>query len=317
MRSRFLLLVLLLPVWASAQTREVKVMGVPDTLAIGRPFELELRVTHATSDSLQLPVSSRDWRPWEVVTYSPPERTGQQTRVRLVVVSFSVDSLQEVRPKVDVYTAPGRQITLTAPAASAKLNSRLPPNVSQLDSLSFRADARLASLSPPFPWVQVGSIVLLVVGALALLAVLLREPLRRTLQAWRFRRGVLWQLDALEHHWQHPLSPDAVRSANHTWKRLLSTLTHRAWEGLTAQEAANSSTWQATPVSEASQALLAALLRLEESAWFSSHNQELPSTWPNLPTGFQPEFQRWAAEQAPYPWQSPPAPAPKWAAPAS
>ena len=235
---------------ARAQIESVVAKLLTDTIAIGRPFEVEVEAYFPASGKVaDQPVTAWVSPPFECIDAKiQDERTqGEVTRSvwRLSVRSFDILPVQAVRVRMGIARS-ADTLWLTAISDSARLNSRLPENK---PGLSFRFSPQWENMSDPQPAGRFSFWPLAFLLFLAIATVVAWRPikraiyLRRHLWEWQRLRKQLRQLQQTTHDqvgvltlvdriWKHYIDPGGSLGIRSLSTTELKTVIHQT-PGLT------------------------------------------------------------------------------------
>jgi hypothetical protein len=203
MRYLFCLALSAWSVTALAQLRWI----APDTVALGRPFTVQLVGVQGLAVKPQVPDTLTDFRPFEVVSteYEADKWT-------FVLRSFSIDSVQRLSlrlkyPRGAEATQP-EVIRFTFQSALHE----------PLKTAQYTWDNSLYPIRLPVRWVLVLGIVLILLVAIGFSLWFLRMPLKRSIARWHTqRRWALFLRAWAEIERRNLAEPERLRALNTLW----------------------------------------------------------------------------------------------------
>jgi len=209
------------PVYGQATVGKLRFLT--DTTSVGWATPLALVISHPANQLVIFPDSARDFGPLVLhrKEWHPTVTTGSISTDSVVyyVQTFSLDTFQQHQLPFYVIGPKGDTLRKLTNLSPIRLNLRI---TGAIDTLQFRPSAQLAIIQGPpnyALWATVGAIT---VGALVVLAVLMRKRIRR----WWRRRQLARQWAVLQHHLnqaeaQRQQPERYVSRLNTLWKRYL------------------------------------------------------------------------------------------------
>jgi len=173
----------------SAQTVTANLITPVKTVQVGKPFEVELSVTHPERTVVIFPDSAKDFKPYEVESgKAMPTRTDEGISVDskiYQIYTWEIDSVQTLIFPVKYLDAKGDTVKILSNAIQVEFQ---PVIAAYSDTLKVKVIGELAEVREPINWAAWGVIITGLLLFLVVLGIVFFKPIRKAFRRARIER---------------------------------------------------------------------------------------------------------------------------------